>query len=69
MVVFFIILQNHLSMYYELYNVARDEPDVESTQADTYEFLGESCYLNPDCADQPLVIENYEAVPMRCLSL
>ena len=70
MAVFLCILQNpYLSMHYELYNAARDEPDVESTQADTYEFLGESCYLNQDCADQPLVIENanYEAMPMRYL--
>ena len=42
------------------------ESDVESTRADTYEFLGELCYLNQDC-DAPFVIENanYEAVQMR----
>ena len=42
------------------------ESDVESTRADTYEFLGERCYLNQDC-DTPFVIENanYEAVQMR----
>lgn len=42
------------------------ESDVESTQADTYEFLGELCYLNQDC-DAPFAIENanYEAVQMR----
>ena len=46
--------------------LARDEPDVENKPADTYEFLGELCYLNQDCGE-PTVIENanYESVPMR----
>ena len=45
-----------------------DESSVESTQADTYEFLEELCYLHPDCScDKLYIIENanYETVEMR----
>ena len=55
-----------------MHALARDEPDIESEKADTYEFLREKCYLkNQDCdGPVPIVIENditeesdiYEAV-------
>ena len=58
-------------VFYFMHALAKDEVDMESTKADTYEFIREKCYMkNQDCAKRPFVIENenieesniYEAV-------
>ena len=58
-------------VFHFMHALAKDEADMESTKADTYEFIREKCYMkNQDCTKRPLVIENenieesniYEAV-------